>query len=366
MKVAIITMHCPLNYGAVLQTYALQTYIESLGHNVEIIDYNPDYIIYVQSLLYVPTNYKSNPIKRILYILFKAYNKYLKREKFSNFKNERLHLSNVKYKSFKELKTNKPEADLYICGSDQIWSFSNEAYKDPAYFLGFANDKDKKMSYAPSGHFPTPLPKEMCKAITPLINRLDYISVREGQTQKAIQQLISKPISEVLDPVFLLKSDDWKQKFDVYENSDGPQKYILVYIVGESSYAIKEAIRLSEKFKLPIINISSSQKKIRNINRTIMPTPVEFIKLFVGAEYVLTNSFHGTAFSIIFKKQFWSFSTKIASNRLVSLLDKLHIMHRLIRPGEDINEENNIDFSIVQETLNGYVYQSEQFLKQVL
>lgn len=364
MKVAIITMHCPLNYGAVLQTYALQTYIESLGHSVEIIDYRPEYIVYDQSLTYVGNEkFQRNFLTRLIYIICKIPSKTQRILKFHRFYKKRLNLTERIYKTFNDLVNFCPNADHYICGSDQIWSYNNGAYKDPAYFLGFSPKAKKRSSYAPSGNFPAPLPSEMEKCIIAMINQLDNVSVREENTKILIQPLVNKEITEVLDPVFLHDKDFWTS-VNINRNKRS-EKYVLIYLVGDSDNIIRTVIPFAQKRRLPIYCITSSQREIHGISKKIIPSPDEFITLINDAEYVFTNSFHGTAFSIILEKQFWVYRTQIANSRIVSLLKKVDLLHRLVTDNDsDLSSE--IDFSKVRPHIEKWVETSKTYIKNIL
>ena len=368
MKVDVITMHCPLNYGAVLQTYALQTYIQSLGHDVQIIDYRPNYIIYDQSLFFVANNrFNKSIILKIIYILAKFPSKCKKLGIFKQFCRKYLNLTNAVYSEYKDLLENPPLADCYICGSDQIWGYSNDAYKDPSYFLGFVNQSKLKCSYAPSGMFPDPLPAEMEKRIIPFINSLDYISVRENSTKELLQPYIDKRISTVLDPVFLLNKEDWISFSDLDNTATPIEDYILIYAVGDSNFVLEIARKLSDKYGLPIYCISSTQKDLPYVSKKIMATPFGFLKLFRNAKYIITNSFHGTAFSIIYEKEFWSCSTNIANCRLKSLLRIAGLEKRLLLKDyvQDVFD-NRIDYSQTKSNIEKAVMDSKKYLQSFL
>ncbi len=366
MKVAIITMHCPLNYGAVLQTFALQSYIEMLGHTVEIIDYRPDYIVYDQSYAYVgDKRFRKNILLKLGYIIYKLPYKFRRKRNFRLFYDDKLKLSICTCKTNEDLRKKSPDADLYICGSDQIWSYANNAYKDPAYFLSFVSKEKKRVSYAASGYFPNPMPVDMEKTMQCFLSNLDMISVREGETIPLIQSLTDKPVEEVLDPVFLHDKDFWdlqKRKKTVFEG----EKYILVYPVGHSSDIIHRAGLLSQKTGLPIYLISASQRKHSNVDKQIDPSPLTFLSLFSNASYIITNSFHGTAFAILFKRQFWSCSTSIANNRLSSMLNKIGLEYRLLSGNSNCDYTATINYEAVDEKLKYWVIKSENYLKKCL
>lgn len=349
-------MQCPLNYGAVLQTYALQTYLENNGYSVKVIDYQPDFIVYDQKLSYIPEQYKTNTIKKIAYLLYKAPHKYYRKHIFRKFLEKHINLTE-KYKTYEELCDKVPEADKYICGSDQIWGYGNDAYKDPSYFLAFVKNGEKCISYAPSGLIPNPLPNEMQQQCVPLIERLGYISVREKSSQAILQKYISKKIHHVLDPVFLLDRYDWKKLFNKKPYIE--EEYILLYTVGDETTALSAAEHLSKSTGKPIYQISSSQRRNKIVKKTFCPTPNIFLNCFYNASHIVTNSFHGTSFSIIFEKSFTVCGTSIANERLKSLLESCGLS-QLNNPNIGFNtfEVNDLNRGL----LNHEIQKSKDFL----
>lgn len=359
-------MHCPLNYGAVLQTYALQTFIESLGHSVEIIDYRPDYIVEDQAYTYIANQqFKKNIIYKLIYVVGKFPSKFKRKKVFNNFYKRKLNLSSHTYKTYNDLLLGTIEADTYICGSDQIWSYTNGGFKDEAYFLGFAPKDKKRISYAPSGSFPNPLPHEMRKKLISLLQNLDTISVREGTTIPLLAPLTDKEITEVLDPVFLVSLDTWRKQLSPIDKLNSCS-FILAYPIGDEELVLTCAQKLSKETKLPVICISASQRVDSRVDIQLTPKPEEFLYLFSQAAYIVTNSFHGTAFSIIFKKQFWSCVTAIANNRILSLLEKTGLNNHLITSESKISKNIIIDYNEVETMLNRWIQTSQSYLKNCL
>lgn len=344
MKIDIITLHCPLNYGAILQTYALQTYIQKLGHEVEVINYRPDYIVYDQALSYIPDGFfTKNILLKLIYYIFKIPHKIIRKRLFDNFINRYINIT-AEYKIYDELEENPPKADRYICGSDQIWGYSNKTYKDPAYFLKFIPNGSICSSYAASGLIPDPLPADMENLIIPLINKLSNISVREFSVAETLKKYIEKPITHVVDPSFLLSKEEWTNL--ISNNKYQSKKYILLYPVGEWEGCLKIAEFLSKKKGLPVYCITGSQRRDKRIKKFISPDPNTFLSLFLNAEYIITNSFHGIAFSMIFNKQFFVCPTNIASARITSILKEAKCESALINPHDIIHSMENYKYCI--------------------
>lgn len=362
MKVGIITMHCPLNYGAVLQAYALQTYIESLGHQVEIIDYRPEYIMLPTRLSYIgDRKYRQNIILRIAYLGLKVFPRIRVSKNFYGFLHKYIHLSSQKYMSLKSLAENAPDYDIYICGSDQIWNVYLPNGNDDAYFLSFAGDKPK-MSYAASMSMDGSFDEETTKRFAKLLNDFCAISVREDV---AVGQLafLNRKIEHVLDPVFLLNKEMWIQNLCL-DNGDRNDKYILIYPMGDGQSVFRQAKRLSEITGLPVYSISQSNKIPTFIKKNYNGPKVEdFVGLIKNATYVVTNSFHGTAFSIIMKKNFWACSIKNTSSRIKSLVRVVGLENRLLADDDTTrNLTEQINYLNIENNLNKAVLHSKQFI----
>ena len=335
MKIKTITCHDVYNYGASLQAYALQQYLSSLGHDVEIIDYKPDYMRVHYNFWYVPDNsrYYCKAMKSGLFRFFLCcyfaparFATYGRKLKFDIFTRKYLHLTK-RYLSYQDLIDCPPEADVYIAGSDQIWNCKLPNGKDPAYFLQFGDKGIKRISYAASFAIPE-IPDENKLQMHDWLKLFNAISVREKTGVKILDSLSVKGI-EVLDPVFLLTHDTWKT-FCNCRTGEEKKKYILVYdLFLNDDRLVKEAKRLSSKYNLEIISVDASRKcpfADKNISNA---GPEEFVKLIANAEYVVTNSFHATAFSIIFNRRFSVYYKYSNISRISDILSTLGIEKQL-------------------------------------
>lgn len=356
-------MHCPLNYGAILQTYALQTYLESLELKVEVIDYCPEYVVSDQSLMYVGGEpYNRNILTRWAYRFLKAPSKIIRKREFRQFAKKELHLT-PEYRTYEDIQKANLDADFFFCGSDQIWNVVSGAHRDPAYFLAFAPKERRTISYAASGNLP--ITDEVKNITFPMINKIDCISMREDSTINSIQPYIEKHIVNVCDPVFLLSCDEWRQLYKKQSPFRAKEKYVLVYPMGNGGEStINQGRKLANKKNLPLYEISASQKKDARIDRRFNVNPYDFLALIDNAEYVVTNSFHGTSFSIIFKKQFWTCVAEGSNQRITSLLGKTGIIDRLLIGDNEPCVVKYIDFEYVKRNIQSYIYNSKYFIKK--
>jgi len=366
MKIAIITCHTPQNYGAMLQAYGLQTYLESKNNKVEIINYAPNVYFEEQSLSYIGNSQaKSHLFTGMAYLLYKLPGRLKRRRIFNSFKNKYLHITKERYESIERLYLNPPLADQYICGSDQIWNTRGTRGFNPVFYLGFVKDPKKRNSYAASMSADFPLSARVQGDVLSHINSLDKISVRESIVLEALQPYISKQIIHVLDPVYLLNKTQWQHLAD--ESKPIKEKYILIYPMGENSSTFSNAVKLSKATGLPIYCISASYKKQKEISKKIIPSVPEFLQLIKCAQYVLTDSFHGTSFSIIFQKTFWSCQISKNNHRITSLLESLGLQERYIPDGDCIKLDTSpINYKECYVYLEKKINISKQFIETIL
>ena len=361
--IKIITLHCPFNYGAALQAYALKAYLRAIGQDAELIDYRPDYIVDKQKYTYVgKKSIAKNLITKYAYIFAKFPSRYKIRHNFSIFMKKELCKGNNIYRSIEDLRRDIPQADVFFTGSDQIWNTQMENGWDDAFFLSFVS-KGKKCSYAASMAKSSVLTSEEKQRFKQMLEDFDMISVREENAKNILQPLVRQEIRWVLDPVFLLSESQWIIMADKAEKKVTGQKYILIYPMGDGLNVISTAKKLSKRTGLPIYSIS---KSIRNQGVTRQfngYTPYEFLHLIQNAQYVVTNSFHGTSFSIIFKKNFWACSIGNTSSRITSLLQSLDLSHRFLLDGEEKDSfTETIDYGKTYKKLEERLLYSKSYI----
>lgn len=290
MKVLVLTFHDEKNYGAALQAFALNKKLKELYNTVKILDYRLD---------------KTHTLKSII-IKILTFKNYIKKQKnFNTFYKNHFCLTK-KVKSIEQIKEVCKEFDGIYCGSDQVWSFDIIENNKDVYFLNFdLPDNFKKNSYAAS------IGKENLSLdekdnLKTLLSNFNNISVREDSAKKILNDLGYDNVKTSLDPTLLMSREEYVETLELKKNND---RYILVYMLEISEKVIEIAKKIQEKLNIKIICFNN--KNYFGDMCLCMPHcgPKEFAELFYNAEYVITNSFHGTCFSIIFEKQFVSIRT---------------------------------------------------------
>lgn len=354
-KIGIITFHRALNYGAVLQSYALQKTVTSLGANCEIVDYICPKI----SHDYKPFRiYKNDVPKSFAKSCVMCRRRAKRRNAFKPFFENYLVKSQKSYTP-DMLGSLKYDYDLFIAGSDQVWSPRCVGF-DPAYFLTFADDV-QKYSYAAS-IATNIIPTELYEEYKNRLSGFQTFSVREQSSVKLIKELTNKTAETHLDPTLLISADEWS-KIAVSKIN---KPYILIFTANPPVSLVNFALKLSKEKKLPIYYINDAPHLVKHgINYIVAPTVEEFVGYFKNAEYVVTNSFHGTAFSVIFNKNlFVEFKNKNGKNIRSQSLLKLLGINREITDGNA--DEILIDWQQVNQKLSLEVTRAISYIKNIL
>ena len=354
MKIGILTFHCAHNYGAVLQCYATQEFLRSKGHDVEIINYRPKYLLQPYLLFNIRRIISRNPIlmlKKVIKEILTFHIRYKRWKGFEKFINNRLILSECVEKTSIQSKY-----DIYIVGSDQIWN-NRITNGDDTYFCKFPFEKGckKYISYAASMEATTLDKNALYKN---LLNDFDAISVREKNIQNLLTPYTNLPIQHVLDPTLMVSPKIWDS---LPSKSDNKDKYVVVYQVAENPNTIRIAEHIAEqigaKVKILVAWIGkSSSIKFQDA------TPEDFVDTIRNAACVVTTSFHGTAFSIIFNKPFYTIKLNAGwDTRSESLLKSISLEERLIGI-DDTPIFSAIDYSDVNIKLEELRQESQNFL----
>lgn len=363
MKILTITCHNVYNYGASLQAYALMRYLQSLGHEVKIIDYVPKYLEHYYLFGHVSPKY-DKPVIRGVYNIVKfpkrLYERIssIRKKEFDSFTKTYLELTDTHFKHYSDLKKEKIDADLIIAGSDQIWNTLFENGRDPAFYLDFVPQNVKKVSYAAS--FATASIDEGYKEkIKEWLSNLDYISVREKSGLQILDDMGVENGVQVLDPVFLLDKEQWIQIEKPLEIND---RYLLLYDFGDNPMTHILAKRIAREKKIKIYSILKSEIADKSFYNE---GPNVFVWLIHHAEYVISNSFHATAFSIIFNKQFVVCGRKEGINtRMLDLTEMLGLMSNVCLDMDC--QLGEIDYNQVNHLLSQYITKSRRFLEKVM
>ncbi len=327
MNLRTITCHDVYNHGASLQAYALQHYLQGEGHDAEIIHYKPDYLSRHFDFRLVANPRFDKPLVKQLYLLAKLPGRLcsLKRKaSFDAFTAKYLRLTR-RYNSIAELSGDAPKADAYIAGSDQIWNTTFRNGTDPAFYLDFGEPQVKRISYAAS--FATDALAEGTEDFVKAgLAHFNSISVRESSGVKLLQALGYEG-TRVVDPVFLLTAKQW----DEVANHEGEgEDYILVYDFMNDPSIRAVAQRLALHYGCKIVSIGG--RKLGYAHKCYRHHgPETFVSLIKNARCVVSNSFHGTAFSMIYGRDFFVVNrTDGLNTRMRDVLSHYGIIDRLI------------------------------------
>lgn len=366
MKIKTITCHNVYNYGASLQAYSLMKYLQNLGHDVEIIDYMPKYITDTLSLWAIGKKWNNNIIIKSAFYSYVVPVRLLNRKgrkKFDLFTKKYLNLT-PRYKNFQDLCLNPPQADIYFTGSDQIWNTNIKNGLDPAFYLKFVPTNKIKASYAASFSI-SEIPIEYQDFVQSMLAHLDAISVREKTGLNILQKLnITQKGVLVVDPVFLLSSVEWKKLTykPIYQN------YILIYDQENNSTIRKVAKFIAKNNKKKIVAFKDLYPRFYADYLEKHTDPIDFISLIAHADMIITNSFHCTAFSIIFEKNFCVIprTHQQVNSRMSDLLEIINCSSHLIKQTEDLEQMTPIDYSDVKLRLETLRTSSYQYINSVL
>ena len=345
MIIKTITCHDVYNYGASLQAYALQSHLISLGHDVQIIDYKPEYLNRSYNFWYIPKDsryYKKCERNVLFHFLFSlrlslvTFRTYGRIKPFKKFKEQYLKCTQTVYKNIEDLRRNSPESDIYIAGSDQIWNTNLPNGHDPAFYLDFGESEIKRISYAASFAI-SKLQDSDKTEITKYLSRLDAISVREKSGLSILQELHFDGI-QVLDPVFLLSEDKWRSLASDVPIVKG--NYILVYHLFSDNVEIENmAVKYAKLNNVKIVSINDKLPRAYADINISNAGPIEFVNLILHAHYVIADSFHATAFSTILSRPFSVFYKNRNSSRIEDLLQSIGL-YKCYNPQELVLDFN--------------------------
>lgn len=367
-KVGVLTFHSSNNYGALLQCYALSKTLEDFGLNVSIINIRKEYIKdisekkFIAKNKYLAKDFIENSIFQKEFDIFR--DKYL-RGKFTK-----------SIKKIEELKSFSETYDAVIVGSDQVWRYAYTKNTQKSFFLDFVSDKTIKVSYAASfglDYFEGDA--ELEATIKKLINRFDDVSVREDVGVAICKNKFGIEAAHVLDPVFLLNSHDY-ENIITEEKDNIEEPYLAYYLLNTDKFRtelISNTLKFSNLKKT--INIYTNErfsfrKPSFPISKFKFKSFSSWLKILKNAKFIVTDSFHGLAFSIIFNKQFICIANKArGASRMKSILSLMGLEHRLIFEGQDtydLNNMNKVDYEIVNKKLQFEKNKSLIFLQKAL
>ena len=357
MKIGILTFHRAINYGAVLQCYALSESLKELGHDVWIVDYRPDYLEKKRIPLYFSLGEGGwiVKLKKIIATLIMFYSRKSVIYKFDSFLKNNIKLTSSFSKIENAVLT---EFDVLVFGSDQIWSPSICNGFDDVYWGNFSHEGIKLITYAASmgGH------NKLCHTerneIKKLLRSYNNISVREIALKNLVIELGAPNVSLVCDPTFIPK----REIFDVLAKRPNVDDYVLFFSLEEDREQLKYAHRIAQMYnkKLVWLQTYKGLRRFRNVCVMGSVSIPEFLGLFKYASHCVCVSFHATAFSIIFHKDFYVLETTQA-DRARNLLEEVGLSERLINKTDDI-PISPINYDFVDSRLKDMVSKSKKYL----
>lgn len=366
-KIILTTFFRAENYGAALQTYALQSVLQDKDFFVEILNFRDPIIEEPYELI----NLKRSSFYFFLRacvstLIFYKRNK-KRHKKFVQFRNAYLHIGKEEYRDIESIKKNPPKADIYLTGSDQVWNTEITKGVSEVYTLNFGDKQIKRVSYAASiGNSRICTDDE--EVFRRRLLRIDALSVREETAKRFLEKLLSKKnITVTLDPVLLRSREEWETILPKYERSAG--KYILAYRVEMNEEYQKIVNDLSKKTGLRVVHFEKRKVYGNNFYSAYTAGPLEFVNLIKHAEYIVTTSFHGTAFSVIFHKKFWVVPHQYTGSRVTDLLEVLKISERVVYTCDEYlskNYEQMIDYEKVDAILSSEREKSLKWLDRAL
>ena len=355
-KFGIMTFHFSDNYGAVLQCYALRTAINSIPDcTAEIINYNPGrkYAWYTDDILQ---------------------KKYLEKlDKYYRFNRDDNGITEEQFNNIAELEQEK--YDGFIVGSDQVWNTAFSFF-NTAYLLDFADSNKRKIAYAASVGLAVESPRLKRDVFEKNIPQFDYLSVREKTHKDFIGSFTDKNVEAVLDPTMLLEShnyDELIKDVEMEKSTEVEGDYIFFYYLkhdNKTPLACSFVNMLSRKYNLKVVHfyVDMPEHVFKNEDKSFyFDGPKEFLWYIKHAKIVVTNSFHGTVFSILYHKPFYTYIVKSMESRVVDLLSTLDVSDRIIRGYKPLGEVTfDIDFESVEKKLAKEREKSLRFLREAL
>jgi hypothetical protein len=364
--VGILTHHEAFNFGATLQAFALRRTIESIGCACSIIDVRDPSGVY--RLWRWPVDRAS--VRHDALTLANLGSHLRSRSRFRSFRAAHLGITDRSYRTLADLAHASETFDAIVSGSDQVWHpHLLEGFLGRAFFQDFAGSS-RRVAYAPSFGL-SEVPDKYCETVRRLIARFDFVSSREDSGCAIIERLTGRFAEHVLDPTLLLPSPEY-DRAAVEPTLRGP--YILLYPMQWSERLRDEALRARRALGIPIVAILpplfAPARFAFADTRVHDAGPAEFLGWMRGAELVCTNSFHGTCFSVIYRKRFLTVRHTSTGTRMQSLLDRLGLQSRLLVEGA-AGDDNDLarqecQYASVEPRLADAIARSTSFLRGAL
>ena len=348
-KIGIITIHSDLNYGAALQAFALNQVLRNKGYDSEVINY-----------VKIPNHPPKYPFPINIVFWF------MNRPRFMRFRSFlKNSVSAKRWNSVEELMDGFNENyDILVSGSDQVWNPLCGGLKDqinPVYYLAFASsDRYKKVAYASSlGSYR--FSEEEKNIVSKWYNEYAHLSTREQAGKEHLESFLNREVKVVLDPTLLLNHESWLKVASPVKINE---KFVLVYYFDEREEVIGIARKVANKHGYQVALITNMPHHFDGVDINIRHVgPAQFLWLFEHCEYVVTNSFHGTAFSVNFHKPFISVIKRNSPQRAQTLLNNVGLPERLLVEESQLETiGDKIDWASVDKKLNALREDSTNYL----
>ena len=344
-KVNIITRHAVSNYGSLMQTIATVDVFKQLGYKCEVIDYLNSNEEVLNSLKNFALNRNLNGLKKLAYIVLKYPSEKKKYKIFNKMRKTYLPLTK-RYSNSKEMK-NAFNNEILCSGGDQLWGYMPNNQLDTAYYLDFANDTNKCISFSSSfGRYD--FNDNEKEVISSNLKKYSFITVREESAVKYINNF-NLDAKLVLDPTLLVEKKLWHQLANDYKPKED---FVLVYKLRQDEKLNNLAERIANENGLKIIYITNTVFNKNSNGKTLVNKKLSIVlSLFKNANYVVTDSFHATVLSIIFEKKFCTHLPGKTNARIIDFLDMLSISERIYYDVEFYSYNDEINYLKVNSIL---------------
>lgn len=350
MKIKMITIHNIPNYGSVFQALALNRYLAQLGHDCKVIDYNPPYFT------------KGTLKARLGRLLnYRAYRERVR--KYRDFVSKNMILTEQNYGSYEELLKANEEADLFVAGGDQLWNEFYDCGRDDAYKLLFANGRKAafgtslgKDSFTPAG----------LEKLVEAVRCFECIGIREQSGVHLLRDAGLTQVKHVCDPVFLLEREEYQKYIRPVPIKD---KYMFVYLVQQSALLDTAVDYIAKRLGLKVVLYAGFVPKCHSDLFIKEMGPDETLSYVANAEFVLSASFHASAFSTLFHKQFITLLPGESTNaRIQDFLNFTGLQSRMISDAAMLEKAiaSPIEWETVDSVMDKHISESKDFLAQML
>lgn len=358
MKTGILTYHGTRNIGAALQAHALQKVLTDFGHDCELIDYRSQHL---EEAYKIKNIFELKSFKELVKWSLSVKSSKKSVENYKKFNDKYQRMSEETY-TLNNIAMSNDKYNTFIVGSDQVWNMNLNG-NDSTYLLDFVDERNRKISYAASFGYKE-IPDKFKSITKDKLKSFDKISVREVSGQDIVFKDVNRESQVVLDPTLLLEKEYWSTFVNTRKNE---KEYILMYIIAATPTILKFAKKLSKKYDCDIICVHNSFKLYPGVRNIRDCSPSQFLEYAKNAKFIVSSSFHGICFSILFEKQFFfELDNKPENNnsRIETLISKLNLWDREIIDGKSVNGAR-IKYSEVTNLLIQERKASKDFLSEI-